>query len=117
MLGPSELEAMAVNIANGGQNFPIILFEGRILDGRNRYAACLKAGVTPRCEVYEGEDPLGFVVSANLQRRHLGESQRGLIAARIAQMGVGRPSKDNPPNGGISAQPKPPTCFVSASAP
>ena len=66
------------------------------LDGRNRYRACLRAGVEPRYRDYEGDDPVGHVISMNIQRRHLNESQRGIIAARLANMprGGDRRSED-----------------------
>ena len=52
---------------------PIVLFEKRILDGRNRAAACESAGIAPRYVAFEGtrEEALMFVVSHNLKRRHL----------------------------------------------
>ena len=62
------------------------------MDGRNRYRACELAELDLEPDditQYEGNDPLGFVVSKNLHRRHLNESQRAQIAADIANMPQG----------------------------
>ena len=59
---------------------PIWLYHGQILDGRNRYRACQQLGSVCPMRVYAGEDPVGFVISMNLQRRHVDESQRGMVA-------------------------------------
>ena len=57
----------------------------RILDGRNSYRACLQLGLAPRFQPWDGAGtPEAFVVSNNLHRRHLNESQRALVAARLA---------------------------------
>jgi len=55
--------------------------------------ACLEVGVKPVSGTYDGKDPLGFVISANLHRRHLDASQRAMIAAEIANLTEGRPNK------------------------
>jgi hypothetical protein len=63
----------------------IVLYEGQILDGRHRYLACLAKRVPPCVCDYAGEcgSPLNFVVARNIQRRHLAEDQRALVAARL----------------------------------
>jgi ParB-like chromosome segregation protein Spo0J len=68
-----ELQDLTDDIRAHGLIAPIVLFEGMILDGRNRAAACERAGIAPRYVSFEGgrEDALILVVSHNLKRRHL----------------------------------------------
>jgi hypothetical protein len=68
-----ELQGLTDDIRAHGLFDPIVLFEKRILDGRNRAAACQSAGREPRYVEFEGtrEEALMFVVSHNLKRRHL----------------------------------------------
>ena len=86
MMTQDEIGLLSQDIANNGLSEAIIIFEYMILDGRNRHKACEMAGVTPRYEDYDGDDALGFVISHNLRRRHLNESQRAMIAARVATL-------------------------------
>jgi hypothetical protein len=81
MLGADALRELADDIAANGQQDPITLdAEGRLLDGRNRLAACDLAGVDPVFAVYEG-DPVAFIVSKNAHRRHLSAGQRAMAIA------------------------------------
>ena len=68
-----ELQDLTDDIRAHGLIDPIVLFEGMILDGRNRAAACERAGVAPRYVQFGGgrEDALILVISHNLMRRHL----------------------------------------------
>ena len=89
-----EFDALVQDIKDNGLREPITLFENQILDGRNRYRAVVKAALQYKLKeenfrTYNGSDPLGLVVSANLHRRHLTESQRALIAARIVTTKLG----------------------------
>src|SRR6266540_1236923 len=84
MLADDELAGLAADIAERGLLQPIVLdAEGRILDGRNRYAACEMASVEPRFETYGGtdEEAAGYALAVNVARRHLTKGQRALIAA------------------------------------
>jgi N6-adenosine-specific RNA methylase IME4 len=86
-----ELDALAADIRANGLREPIIRYEGLTLDGRNREMACERAGVTPHFITFDDEDPVAFVLSKNLHRRHLNESQRAMVAARLATLDRGRP--------------------------
>lgn len=83
----SDDDALSKSIAEHGQIHPIIIFEGKILDGRHRYKACRKAGVKTKWIVFSGtaEQALNFVATVNLDRRHLSESQRAMAAAKLAE--------------------------------
>jgi site-specific DNA-methyltransferase (adenine-specific) len=64
-----------------------VLFDGLVLDGRNRLAACKIAGVAPRFTQWQGEgSPVEWVVSQNLFRRHLTSSQRAVVAHDLLPM-------------------------------
>ncbi|HEX9321969.1 MAG TPA: ParB N-terminal domain-containing protein [Xanthobacteraceae bacterium] len=79
-----EFDELVKDISTNGLMQPIIKHEGQILDGRNRYRACLRSGVAPIFHTFSGDDPLAFVISANLHRRHLTPKQkRDVIAALI----------------------------------
>lgn len=85
-LAGADLDALAADIAANGLLGPVVLLDGAVLDGRNRLAACALAGVEPLFTEYVGDDPVSWVVSQNLHRRHLSESQRAMVAARLAKL-------------------------------
>jgi N6-adenosine-specific RNA methylase IME4 len=85
----AEFDLLAADIKANGLREPIVEMDHMILDGRNRYRACNETGVRARYVKYKGSDPLGFVISTNLHRRHLNVSQRAMIAARICNLAVG----------------------------
>ena len=78
-----ELQLLVSDIRENGLLTPITLYEGKILDGRNRYLACQMLNKEPDYVPFDGNEPLPFVVSRNLCRRHLSESQRAMVAGTI----------------------------------
>lgn len=98
MLIDSELDALAQSIAETGLLHPVVVWcddEGEwwLLDGRNRLAACERAGVAPEYEVHEGDDPAMYVLAANDFRRHASPSQRAMAVALTVTTKSHRPNK------------------------
>jgi hypothetical protein len=84
MMSDSQLKELAEDIGKNGQRDPIVLFEGKILDGRNRWSACILAGIEPKTiEWNSSGDPIDWVISKNLHRRQLDAAQRAAVAVSI----------------------------------
>lgn len=74
------------------------MFEGSAIDGWHRYCACTQMGVAAIVKDFDGDaDPVAFVLSRNLHRRHLSASQRAMAVASCASwMPEGRPKNHAP---------------------
>jgi ParB-like chromosome segregation protein Spo0J len=85
----AEFDALVADIKAHGLKEQIIIHEGMILDGRNRYRACLAAGwniaaIDNMCGATSIDDPAAYVISVNIHRRHLSaEQKRDLITKLI----------------------------------
>ena len=86
-----EYRMLREDIAINGLLEPIVIYQGKILDGRNRYTACVDLSVIPQFVEWNEStsNPLDYVISKNLHRRQLNESQRAAIAAKLANMQFG----------------------------
>jgi N6-adenosine-specific RNA methylase IME4 len=80
MMPEPELKELRADVQQHGLLEPIWLYEGQVLDGRNRYRVCRDLHLDPKMKTYEGNSPMGFVISMNLRRRHLTASQKAAIA-------------------------------------
>src|SRR5215472_11769023 len=79
-----EFDELVADIKANGLIEPIVMLDGMILDGRNRYRACVAADVEPTFRPFTGDDPAAYVISASIHRRHLTtEQKRDLIAKLI----------------------------------
>lgn len=88
LLSGEEFESLRDDIAEHGLRDPICLHtDGSIVDGRNRYRACLAAGVKPDFYTFDGTDEelLPYVLSLNLHRRHLNPTQLGFVGAEVEE--------------------------------
>lgn len=80
MMTEDELEDLADDIEANGLIHPIVLDrEGQIADGRNRYEACRRRQIAPQFTTLDPDaDPVAYVLSANVTRRHLSKGQRAM---------------------------------------
>lgn len=88
LLDGAEFSQLVADVQRNGVLEPIVVHEGKVLDGRNRYRAAERAGASCPSVRWGGEcgDPISFVVSRNIQRRQLTSSQRAMCADRARRM-------------------------------
>lgn len=77
----AEFDALVADIRENGQREPITLYQNMILDGGNRYRACLAADRVPQFEPFHDGNIVTFVLSKNLHRRHMSAGQQAAIVA------------------------------------
>lgn len=82
MMTDEQLDSLAKDIQTNGLIVPISVMNGKIIDGRNRWMACLKISKTPKTIVVSPTDPIAYVLSMNRERRHLDDGQAAMAGAR-----------------------------------
>jgi DNA modification methylase len=111
VMDSAALAGLAEDIAAHGVQQPIVLFQGKVLDGRNRLRACAAKEVSLTAKHFiqfhrNGSSPREFVLTQNLHRRHLTIDQRAALAAELVPMFReeakkrvgGRPKKSEKPS-------------------
>lgn len=81
-----DFAALVADIKANGQREPIVIFQGKILDGRHRALACKQLGIEPITKTFDGDKAAAVLLadSLNVHRRHLTrEQRRELIVAEL----------------------------------
>lgn len=73
---PAEFNGLVADIKQNGLHQPVVLYEGKVLDGVHRAKACDKADRRVRYDQFNGDNPAEFAISANIKRRHLTKKQQ-----------------------------------------
>lgn len=83
-----EYNKLVEDMRENGQQEPIWLYDGKVIDGRNRCRACEELGIEPKTQNWDGEpdELIKFVTSLNLHRRHLTSSQRAAAAVQSLEL-------------------------------
>ena len=93
--GTLEFEALVMSLKNYGfdPNYPILTWEGKIIDGRHRYLASQKVGVEPVYHKLSDEASLETalveVTKANMLRRSMTTTDRAIVVEKMAKMSSG----------------------------
>lgn len=87
----NDYAVLVADIRENGLRHPIILHDGMILDGGNRYRACLDCGIAPTFADFDGENLVAFVLSVNLHRRHMTAGQQAAIVASAQDWAKAQP--------------------------
>lgn len=110
-----DFDELVADVRANGLQQPIVMFEDKILDGRNRYRAAVEADLFVEDVYWQGSvhfvrfqhvpgdlrfseatiaaGPLAYVLSLNLYRRHLNSSQLAMLAADLGKLKQGRPGE------------------------
>lgn len=118
LMDGDEFEALVVDVAEHGLREPIALTSDgeTLVDGRNRYRACVKAGVDPMVhrldELYQGAKLIDYIVSINVKRRHLNAGQLGFVALALEPIYAGL-AKERQREHGKTAPGKPKETLVA----
>ncbi len=82
-MSQTEYDDLKSSIRDHGQRVKIVAIGSEIIDGMNRYNACIDVGKTPWVEQYGGSSPVQFVKEMNLHRRMLDATQRATAELKL----------------------------------
>jgi ParB-like chromosome segregation protein Spo0J len=89
MMSDEELDDLAEDIRQNGQADPIVRdSHDQLIDGRNRLEACRRVEVSPDIRRVDLEDPVAYILSKNVSRRHLTKGQQAMSVARAVRFQI-----------------------------
>jgi hypothetical protein len=86
MMSDDEFAGLKADIEANGVRECVVFWNEQLVDGRNRMAAMIDLGLDWNdyaSELDPDTDPVTFVISHNLHRRHLDPSQRAVVANKV----------------------------------
>lgn len=87
IMSGKPMDEFTADIKANGLRDPIVMSDGQVVDGRNRLIGCIRAGIKPTfIEWTERGSIVQWIISVNLHRRHLNDSQRAIASARVAEV-------------------------------
>ena len=84
-MGEEEMEGLAKDVSHNGVREPVWIYQGMVLDGWHRYQAAKTTGTACEVRNFKGGDPAEFVISMNIERRHLTKEQRAEAVVRLTE--------------------------------
>jgi ParB-like chromosome segregation protein Spo0J len=94
-INDEDFAKLVADIKANGLHFPIVTYQGKVLDGNNRYRACVQAKVEPKFVPFKGDNAAAqaLVISANIHRRHLSRDDRNGIIATLLKADPGKSNR------------------------
>jgi len=81
-----DFDDLVEDIRRHGLHEPITVYEDKVLEGRNRELARIEAGAERHYRQFQGDDPVAYVISANIRRRHLNTEEKRKLIAKLLKM-------------------------------
>ena len=105
--GKATFDGLKASIASEGLHQPITLYEGRILDGRNRHKAALEVGYPLSAKDFKTFDGTydaarRYVIDVNGHRRHLTKGQTEKVIKKLIEAYPDKSNRDIAKLAGVS---------------
>jgi hypothetical protein len=102
-MNDADFLALKDDIENNGQREPVIVLDGMVLDGWHRFQACTQLGMAVKKFTFDpSDDPVAFVLSQNMHRRHLTASQRAAAVVACSNWSPPHRQKKSAPGADLS---------------